>query len=478
MPESTTRQHRRPLGTTGLEVHPLGFGCYRVIEGNQAHEAALRTYLESGGNLIDTSANYGDGLSELLVGQVLKGHPELEAVVVTKGGYIQGQNMGLALKHQFPEVVEYSEELWHSIHPEFLETQLQRSLQRLQRNRVDVYLLHNPEYFLEDQAHKGQATQEHQEEFYRRVQNAFAFLEEKVAAGEIGWYGISSNNFPHPASSPTATSIARCYEAAESLTPQHHFRVVQLPLNPYEPGAALETSHGGKTALEYCREKGIGVLANRGLNAFTRNRMVRLADFRKPDEPAPGPERLEALLKPLREMERELASQFEIPLLYGTNGGIADYYASMIPQIHSAAHWEQIYFPYVIQPVEKWATECQQLYGQEQDWQSWWLRFTAMIPAVLEDAARYVAGSQQQVSDDVRSQLYLAGYEEDGATLSQMAINTLLHLPGLTSVLTGMRRNEYVADALGVLELGPVDSLAILSRFGRMQAQPASQTTQ
>ena len=48
---------QRPLGSTGLRCFPLGFGCYRVADGNAAHEMALRAYLQRGGNLIDTSAN-------------------------------------------------------------------------------------------------------------------------------------------------------------------------------------------------------------------------------------------------------------------------------------------------------------------------------------------------------------------------------------------------------------------------------------
>ena len=42
----------RNLGTTGLACHPLGFGCYRINQGNQEHEAALRAYLDRQGNLI------------------------------------------------------------------------------------------------------------------------------------------------------------------------------------------------------------------------------------------------------------------------------------------------------------------------------------------------------------------------------------------------------------------------------------------
>src|ERR1043165_2603228 len=130
MSDSLKTSVRRPLGSTGLECHPLGFGCYRVVEGNPTHEEALRDYLQRGGNLIDTSANYGDGRAELMVGNILKEFPDEQAIVVTKGGYIQGQNMTLAMQRRFPEVVEYGEGIWHSIHPEFLETQVRRSMQR------------------------------------------------------------------------------------------------------------------------------------------------------------------------------------------------------------------------------------------------------------------------------------------------------------------------------------------------------------
>ena len=360
---------RRPLGSTGVRCHPLGFGCYRVAEGNATHEAALREYLARGGNLIDTSANYGDGRSELMVGKLLNEFPDQEVIVVTKGGYIQGQNMALALERKFPEVVEYGEGLWHSIHPEFLETQLRRSAQRLRRNTIDVYLLHNPEYYLEDAAHRGTVGEKQQKEFYRRIREAFRFLEEKVAAGEIHWYGISSNNFGKPAADPTMTSVERCWEAAQSVSPTHHFRVAQLPLNLYESGAALESNNSGKTALAFCQERRIGVLVNRPLNAFSRNGLVRLADFLRPGEQPPGREQLHAKLEPLRTLEAELREQLDVPLLYATQGGMAEYLEYMLPQIASPAHWEQVFYRHLIQPVERWATECQQLYGEERIWQ-------------------------------------------------------------------------------------------------------------
>src|SRR5258707_396821 len=153
MPGTTlTNELLRPLGGTGLRCHPMGFGCYRVADGNAAHEAALRKYLDEGGNLIDTSANYGDGHSEVLVGKVLREYSRDKVIVVTKGGYIQGQNMALALRRKFPEIVKYGEGIWHCMHPEFLESQITMSADRMQLQFIDVYLLHNPEYYLSDQA--------------------------------------------------------------------------------------------------------------------------------------------------------------------------------------------------------------------------------------------------------------------------------------------------------------------------------------
>ena len=153
-----TREVYRKLGSTGLRCHMLGFGCYRIAAGDEVHEAALVSYLERGGNLIDTSANYGDGLSETLVGQVLAGRERGKVLVVTKGGYIQGQNMELARRRNFPETVYYGEGIWHSIHPDFLETQVERSLERMRLGKIDVYLLHNPEYFLTEKAGRRRRT--------------------------------------------------------------------------------------------------------------------------------------------------------------------------------------------------------------------------------------------------------------------------------------------------------------------------------
>ncbi len=284
-----------PLGGTGLTVSRIGFGCYRVDDETPEHREALVKALEAGCTLIDTSTNYTDGRSERLVGSVLAelladGRLSRESVVVvSKIGYVQGQNLALAEEREaagtpFPEMVKYMDGCWHCIHPAFLRDQLTRSLDRLRLETLDVCLVHNPEYFLSEAKKRRSGDLDGARvEFYRRLQEAFAFLETQVAAGRIGWYGVSSNTAVLPADDPEATSLARMLQAAKAAGgPGHHFRVLQVPMNLFESGAMLTPNtgpSGRRTALALAAEAGIAVLINRPLNASAGNRAIRLVDF-------------------------------------------------------------------------------------------------------------------------------------------------------------------------------------------------------
>jgi aryl-alcohol dehydrogenase-like predicted oxidoreductase len=136
------------LGNTGLKVSQAGFGGYRISRGVSHHEQALRAAIGSGINLIDTSANYADGGSETLVGQVLEDLTDKsevqrhQIIVISKVGYLQGENFTLSQQRKsegrpFCDLVEYGEGLEHCIHPEFIEDQLTRSLTRLKLETLD-----------------------------------------------------------------------------------------------------------------------------------------------------------------------------------------------------------------------------------------------------------------------------------------------------------------------------------------------------
>jgi aryl-alcohol dehydrogenase-like predicted oxidoreductase len=279
-----------------MNFSKIGFGGYRIDDRVKEHYDSLSKALLNGINLIDTSANYTDGRSEILVGNVLSdllnaGKIKREDVtLVTKGGYVQGQNYKFALKKKengnpFSGVVEYEEGLWHCISPDYLEDQINRQLFRLCQNSddgyIDVYLLHNPEYYLNlaDKKHSGINIA--RDEYYIRIKKAFEFLEEKVKQGKILYYGISSNTFPSKPTKYDFTSLEKILEINESLGANGHFKFIELPFNLIESGALFEKNQFAetKTVLEIAKENGINVLVNRPLNSITTKGLMRLADF-------------------------------------------------------------------------------------------------------------------------------------------------------------------------------------------------------
>jgi len=280
----------RVLGRTGLVCSAFGFGTYRVDDLSLPHFQSLELALKEGINLIDTSTNYTDGGSERCVGKVLKklttqGHIKRdEVILVSKVGYVQGENLKEALLMEkggapFPEMVKYMDGCWHCIHPKFIRSQIKKTLTRTGLSKIDIYLLHNPEYFLMNEAKKpGIKKEESLEEFYKRIEAAFQCLEELEKEGFISHYGVSSNTLGLDESDLETTSLKRFWETACRVSEKtfgdkgrHHFSVIQFPLNYLE---ALPL----KTLVKEATEYRLGVLINRPLNAILDNQLVRLAD--------------------------------------------------------------------------------------------------------------------------------------------------------------------------------------------------------
>lgn len=255
----------------------VGFGSYRVSIKSTEHKAALVSALEAGCTLIDTSSNYTNGESEELIGTVLFEHPEYTPIVVTKAGYIQGLNLktleelnaqGLALE----DLVDLGETLKHSIHPEFLKSQLDQSLKRLKMKSVDYFLLHNPEYYF-------QSPGASKDEYYSRLKKAFLYCEEEVAAGRIKAYGVSSNNFTLPIDDPQVTDLQIIIDLLIDIKAKN-FKMVQFPFNLIEIGALEKLGeYGDESLLELCMRHGFLSVVNRPLNAFSSNKLIRLATY-------------------------------------------------------------------------------------------------------------------------------------------------------------------------------------------------------
>ena len=459
-PEGTSRYFERtrpafsprPLGQTGLMISSVGFGGYRITDESATHHDALRQALYSGCNLIDTSTNYTDGGSERLVGDVLaelvsaKRLTRDEVVLVTKAGYVQGSNLELARQRiadgkPFPEMVEYDPACWHCISPSFLEEQLTRSLDRLQLEHIDVLLLHNPEYFLKSEG-------DHRE-YYRRIRMAFEYLETEVERGRISHYGISSNTFPSPRESEQYTSLESVWEIAEEIGKvrgSHHFAVIQFPFNLFEPGAALEENNSGKSLLEYAREKKLGTLINRPLNAFTEKGLFRLSDFPHHDERDIAGE-LKGAWSRAMAMESAYPKLTPNPPVPPARVAWGHILRQNFERLQDIDTWKGT-LKFQIQPsLSEAFTELERVPALR-NWASEYADVTRELfdafQAYLENQASYQSDLLSSKLDHACPELHVS------ETLSQKVIRLYLSIPGVDCVLVGMRQSSYVENALSL----------------------------
>ncbi|QOY51732.1 aldo/keto reductase [Candidatus Sulfurimonas baltica] len=257
----------------------FAFGTYRISDLNPQHIESLKEAIDAGIAMIDTSSNYMDGGAERAIALAFREFDEdkINSVeIVSKFGYIQGSNLLAHKEEPFEEVVEFSEDCFHSISKSFLSQQLTLSLKRLEMKTLDCYLIHNPEYYLFDAIKNGISKDERLDEMYRRIELAFVGLEEEVKNGRIRSYGVSSNSFSVSHSSdeflPYEDLIVLADNAAEIVGNDiNSFTTIELPINILE--------QEGLKCATWAKENGLRVLANRPLNAKRDNLMFRLCDY-------------------------------------------------------------------------------------------------------------------------------------------------------------------------------------------------------
>ncbi|MDD5157834.1 aldo/keto reductase [Sulfurimonas sp.] len=262
----------------------FAFGTYRVSDINPQHIEALKEAIESGITMIDTSSNYMDGGAERAIALAFREFDKSkrdEVEIVSKFGYIQGTALAEFKEnsHTFKEdieIVRFADDCYHSISENFLRSELSKSLKRLEMQKIDCYLIHNPEYYILDAIKQGISRDDRLDEMYKRIERAFVGLEKEVKNGRINSYGISSNSFSALQNSdeflPYKDLIVLAQNAADEVgNEKNSFSTIELPIN------LLETE--GLRCAMWAHENEIRVLANRPLNAKIQNKMFRLADY-------------------------------------------------------------------------------------------------------------------------------------------------------------------------------------------------------
>ena len=240
---------------------------------DRRYEDTLVMGAARGLNVFDTAINYRHMKAERCVGTAVRRLVSLgisrEAIMVcSKGGYIT-HDAGvsgtaehyLRTRYLQPGLIDEGEMgRRHSIRPEFIAGQIEQSRSNLGVETIDLYYLHNPE---DEIPHLGDAA------FYERLGKTFVALEQAVADGKIGCYGLATwEGLRVPQEDGRHLSLERAVELANQAAsqigaPSHHLAALQLPYNvrdhqPYtkptqQVGKQLLTAFAAADALGlYC----------------------------------------------------------------------------------------------------------------------------------------------------------------------------------------------------------------------------------
>lgn len=148
----------RPLGRAGLLVSRLALGTMTWGRDTDADEAAaqLKTFIDAGGNLLDTADVYADGDAEEVIGALLDGLvPRDDLLIATKAGLRPGMDKFL-----------------DSSRGHLLKT-LDASLRRLGIDHVDIWQVHG--YDAET-----------------RMEETLSALDYAVTSGRVRYVGVSN----------------------------------------------------------------------------------------------------------------------------------------------------------------------------------------------------------------------------------------------------------------------------------------------
>jgi aryl-alcohol dehydrogenase-like predicted oxidoreductase len=224
-----------------LLISSVGFGLASgepTEEVDARYLGAIAAAFGSGCNHFDVALSYrgqrsegalGNALAQLAATGVLRRD---EVIVASKAGFIpyppEEDDAAHYVYENFvaPGVAEPDDFAGgiHCMAPNFLSQQIAWSLKNTGLRTIDIYYLQNPE---------TQLSFVDRTAFRRRLQLAFARLEDEVASGRIGCYGVATwEAFRLAPVTNTYMSLEVLQRlATEVAGPHHHLSVVQLPVS-------------------------------------------------------------------------------------------------------------------------------------------------------------------------------------------------------------------------------------------------------
>ncbi|MFV0233932.1 aldo/keto reductase [Empedobacter falsenii] len=244
-------------------ISKIGIGTYRMSIDNEDHKEALECAIDYGINLIDSASNYQNGNSEQLIGKIIDKKTRKKVFIITKAGYIQNNDLYKLSLIKPDQTIKINDNFYYSIEESFISLQIKQSLERMNTEYIDCFLIHNPEHYFD-------IANEFQSEIDNHLINIFNFLESLVKLGTIRYYGISSNNLPNPFSNKF--SFEKLLELKNNFP---HFKFIQFPYNLVESEASVKL-YNGYSLIELCKQNNLKCISNRPFNTIYEGKTLKL----------------------------------------------------------------------------------------------------------------------------------------------------------------------------------------------------------
>ncbi|RIA89490.1 NADP-dependent oxidoreductase domain-containing protein [Glomus cerebriforme] len=460
---------------TGQIVSRLGFGGYRINWNDDRHNTALERAIKSGINVIDTSTHFEFGESEEVIGKVLNnaikdGIVTREGVVIiSKAGYVNITDT-THLNDSFAKINDKSA---HSISPEFLNKQISESLSRLNLEKLDIFMLNNPERILQAKNKYISISN-----LYDEIERALNYLDEEVTKGRIGGYGINSNSMAISTASDHI-SLPKIFEKLSNPS-KKNFVAIQTPFNLFERDL-IQRGIGQTCSLaEYAKSNDIFIFTNRPLQSMAGGNIRKLVNNNERDSRDLFENQIiDNLTNGLQRLD-QLESEFSNELFPSGHplttkflwSQILSQNLSRLSQNHFAAKYylEKQVKPAITKDLEFLCDYMKNTALDEEKGsrlQSWVMNYQMETQSLIDSIISYANINLLNSNDELDSIItYLAPslYSETVQYHSPLSVKVLrINLANqiIGCVLVGMRKPEYVQDSLSALELSEDDYLTI-----------------
>ena len=200
---------KRTLGNSGLRVSRLALGTMTWGRDTDEHEAAdqLKTFLESGGNLIDTAAVYGDGDAERVLGGFIGTLANRDEIILATKAGISFANGERSVNNSRGNLLN----------------DLDKSLARLGVDHIDLWQIHTLDPLVP-------------------LEETLSAIDQAVSSGRTRYVGVS--NFSGWQLARSATLQNPFFGKAPIISQQSEYSLLNREIESEVMPAALEMNIG------------------------------------------------------------------------------------------------------------------------------------------------------------------------------------------------------------------------------------------